>query len=56
MPSLRVHDFDARHGSLLVAKDKAGAGRTVPLPENVVAFPEAARSLEAAIGDAASAH
>jgi integrase len=45
LAALTVGDFDARQGTLRVAQDKAGAGRTIPLPPSVTAnLKEAVRS------------
>lgn len=38
LAALRVRDFDARGGALTIARDKAGAGRTVPLPDSALAL------------------
>ncbi|AXK71660.1 integrase [Lysobacter sp. TY2-98] len=38
LASLRVHDFDARTGVVLVGTDKANDGRSIKLPEEHVAY------------------
>lgn len=35
---LKAGDFDAQHGTLTISKDKAAAGRKIPLPAHLIEF------------------
>ena len=50
LAALAVSDFDARRSELVVAKDKAGAGRRILLPTNTVTFLRR-RAIKKAPGD-----